>query len=185
MQPQKLPISINPIRLAEKQATLTGVLYLADMPRLKDLLADTTGETAVEMHFDYDESHTPYIHIIVNTSVILTCQRCMENFSYPIATDVLLTPVIETGKMPSTQGHTKRATKLPPQSQNRAYETLIMESETVTLQDIVEDEILLNLPLIPKHTQEACPVVLSPTNEDETENPFKIYFSKTRFRDKI
>lgn len=185
MQHHKLPISINPTRLAEKEATLAGVLSLANMPRLKDLLADTTGEAAVTMHFGYDESHTAYIHLTVNVSLLLICQRCMENFSYPMTIDVLLNPIIESEKTPNTQEHPKRAAKLPRQSQNQAYEPLMMESETVILQDIVEDEILLNLPLIPKHTQDVCPVVLSASKESETENPFKVYFSKTHFRDKI
>lgn len=185
MQHQKLPISINPTRLAEKEATLAGVLSLANMPRLKDLLAETTGEAAVTMHFGYDESHTAYIHLTVNVTLLLICQRCMENFSYPMTIDVLLNPIIETEKMPKKQEHAKPATKLPLQSQNQAYEPLIMESETIILQDIVEDEIVLNLPLIAKHTQDACPVVLSASKESETENVFKIYFSKTQFRDKI
>jgi uncharacterized protein len=169
MSDQKLPNLINPARLAEKHAKIKGTLPLAVMPRLKDLLADTAGEISVIMDFDRDESQTVFIHLNANTDLILKCQRCMENFSYPILVDVFLTPIMDEAKASGIQN----------------YEPLVMKSELIAIQDIVEDEILLNLPIIAKHTQDICPVVLSVSRDSEVDNPFKIHFSKTRFRGKI
>lgn len=157
MSYQPLPKLINPARLAEKRTTLTGTLSLANLPRLREFLADTTGEVSVIMDFGRDESHMIFIHVKVNTDLILKCQRCMENFSYPLSADVLLSPMTDETKASTIQ----------------SYEPLVMEGELVHVQDMVEDEILLNLPLIAKHSQGTCPVVLS-TSENKTESPFKV-----------
>lgn len=171
MQYPVLPELINPHRLAEKRAKLQGTLLLASMLRLKEALADTVGEAIIDMQFDRDENNTPLIHLKVSTNLILKCQRCLENFSYPISVDVLLSPMTGEEEIAKMQG-------------KAIYEPLVMEGGTVKLQDIVEDEILLSLPLIAKHAQEACSMVLSEPHEDNIENPFKTYFSKTGFRGK-
>jgi len=168
---QTLPELINPQRLAEKSARLQGTLLLAGMPRLKELLADVGGEVVIDIQFDRDANNTSFMHLKADTQVILKCQRCLENFNYPVLVDVLLSPMTGEEEIAKIQS-------------KAIYEPLLMEGETVRLQDIIEDEILLNLPLIAKHTQNACSMVLSESHEDNIENPFKVYFSKTGFRGK-
>ena len=157
MSDQQLPKLINPIRLAEKHTTLQGTLSLADMSRLKELLADTTGEVSVILDFNRDENHNVFIHLKANTALMLQCQRCMENFSFPLSIDILLHPVKDETKA----------------FQMKNYETFLMKDELIALQDMIEDEILLNLPLVAKHAQNVCPVVLSTSTENPIESPFK------------
>jgi uncharacterized protein len=114
------------------------------------------------MYFDCDENHVPFVHLKASVNLMLTCQRCMSTMDYPIEIDVLLTPV-------------KKATDAANQT---CYEPMVMEGDLIAVQDIVEDEILLNLPLIAKHTQTDCPVLLSALDETITENPFKRYFAE-------
>lgn len=159
-----LPKKINPVQLAQENSQLTGILPIAEMPRLKDLLPQTTGEIKVTVDFAYDEHHTVVIHVQINTILTLQCQRCMENFSYPLTIDNWLSPVKNDSEAAKMQ----------------RYEPLLMENDLLMLQNALEDEILLNLPLVPKHAQNACPVVLSASNENEEkgESPFKILLSK-------
>lgn len=160
MLDQQLPHLIDPARLADKHATLKGTLSLAAMPRLREFLADTTGEVSVIMRFGRDENDSTFIQVEINTDLVFKCQRCMENFSYPVSVDVLLSPTMDDTKT----------------SRMHSYEPLIMKDALIAVQDIVEDEILLNLPLIAKHPQDICPVVLSTShvNRPYTESPFKV-----------
>ena len=157
MLSQQLPKFINPIRLAEKHTTLKGILSLADMPRLREFLADTTGEVSVILNFNWDENHSVFIHLKANTALMLQCQRCMESFSFPLLIDILFHPVTDEIEA----------------SQRENYEPFLMKDELIAVQDMVEDEILLNLPLVAKHAQNVCPVVLSTSNENPVESPFK------------
>lgn len=157
MPNQPLPKIINPGKLAEKQAQLKGALLLADMPRLKHLLTNDAGEVSVNMDFSVDASHLICMHLIADAVLTLECQRCLESFTYPLAINILLSPVKTEAEAVKMQ----------------RYEPLIMEEDTIVLQGIVEDEILLNLPIIPKHTQNQCPVVLSEPIVNEVESPFK------------
>jgi len=164
MLDQQLPNLINPLRLAEKNAILKGTLLLSTMLRLKEFLADPKGEVVVSMKFSRDEDQNIFIDLQVNTELILTCQRCMNSLNYPISINVLLSPMMDETKISRLQN----------------YEPLIMQGELVAVQDIVEDEILLNLPLIAKHSQNSCSVVLSTSQENTTENPFKAALSKLK-----
>lgn len=157
MQNQSLPKIINPGKLAEKAAKLQGTLPLADMPRLKNLLTDDAGEVSLSIDFSVDASRLVCMHLVADALLNLECQRCMESFTYPMAINILLSPV-------KTEADAVKMAR---------YEPLIMEEDTVGLEGIIEDEILLNLPIIPKHTQNECPVVLSEPIVNEAESPFK------------
>ncbi len=58
--------------------------------------------------------------------------------SYEIDISFLLSPVISE----------ERAKNLPDQ-----YEPVFMQNESIALYDMIEDEILLALPMVPKHKQ--------------------------------
>lgn len=160
---QTLPNKINPTRLAEEHTQLKGTFPLANLPRLKALLPESTGDVTAALDFSYDEHHTVVIHLQIDTVLTLQCQRCMENFPYPLTIHNCLSPV----------KNDEEAAKM------RHYEPLLTENGLLMLHDALEDEILLNLPLIPKHAQNVCPVVLSASNENEEkgESPFKILLS--------
>ena len=163
---QKLPEKINPLRFAEKCVTLTGILTVSEMERLKDLLAEPTGEIFVNIDFSQDANHTIVIALEVNATLVLQCQRCMENFDHPIAINSVLSPVKNDAEAAKMQ----------------RYEPLLVEEDFLSLRSVIEDELLLNLPLVAKHTQNTCPVVLSPPDENKGENPFKALLSNFKIK---
>jgi uncharacterized protein len=165
-QNPKLPEKINPVRLAEKCVTLKGVLAIREMRRLKDLVSDSRGEISIKIDFSYDANHAIVIALEVTTTLVLQCQRCMENFNYPIHINNLLSPVKNDAEAAKMQ----------------RYEPLLVEGDFIVLPEVVEDEILLNLPLVAKHTQNTCPVVLSPPDENKIHNPFKMLLSQFKVK---
>ncbi|WP_455366138.1 YceD family protein [Kaarinaea lacus] len=139
---QRLPEFIEPYRLAETQRILTGELPLARMSRLVPLLLSDAGQVHVNLVFGVDEIGQANVTGDVKTTVIMQCQRCMESMEVEVNTEVSLAFV-------KTE---KQAQDLPSY-----YEPLVVEEET-SLSDLVEDEIILALPVVPLHEPEQCTV---------------------------
>lgn len=158
MSYQNLPTSVDFFKLTEQRTQLKGQFLLASMLRLKDYLANMEGEVIVEANFDRDPGGRSFVDLKINTVLLLKCERCLESFNYPVAITSLLSPVSENQVLKELQG----------------YEPfLLSKGELVSLHSMVEDEILLTLPLIPKHPN-ACPVVLSPPKTVQVESPFAV-----------
>lgn len=156
---QTLPTQIDFTKLAEQHGRLEGTLPLEPMSRLKELLANTDGVVTIHAYFNRDADHKPFLELNIETTVILECQRCLENFEYPLAIQVLLSPVFDPEAAKALQ----------------SYEPLLItKGELVNLQDMVEDEIMLNLPLVPKHPKKICPVVLSTPETNPVKSPFAV-----------
>jgi len=138
---QQLPKEIDPFRFASTGRELEGELALADMSRLAELLHDDEGVVKVSMHFAIDATGTPYMQGHFETTLSLTCERCMQALSLPLEIDTLLGLV----------RHEKLAEKLADD-----YEPWVIEdNDLADPAMVVEDELILALPLVPKH-DEAC-----------------------------
>lgn len=166
MQSRGLPQWIEPRKMAEKHAQLTGTMLLVNLGKLTDLLASNEGEVAVKIDFAMDEQNIPYLQGQIETNVWLICQRCLEPYQQRIKSAFLLSPVTND----------KEAAMLP-----NPYEALLVENTVVELAAIIEEEILLNLPIVAKHEPENCGVAVSygaASNEQmsatKKANPFEV-----------
>lgn len=162
----RLPHQIDPFRLAEAGAQLSGRLPLSQFKRLQELLADDTGELEVELGFDVDELGVPIVVGRIQAALSLTCQRCLEAYAYPVDVQIALAWV-------KTE---QEADKLPLR-----YEPYVVEETPLQLNDVIEDELLLALPQIPMHDEADCPasglLMQDSSAEDEADekaNPFSV-----------
>ena len=78
-----------------------------------------------------------WLHVQVNTQVPLTCQRCLQLYSQPVAVDRWFRFVFEEAQA--------------LQEDDEVPEDLLVWSPKFNLLELIEDEVLLDLPLIPKH----------------------------------
>ena len=155
----RLPIEVNPFRLIEQRRSLSGGVSLQHLPRLRELVLGAEGAFAVEMDFTHSASGLPMIAGRVQGGVTLACQRCLEPVRVGVDTrlNVVLT-TSQTDREPEEEG----------------YEIYIVDDERLFLQDFIEDEILLALPVVPRH--DSCQPVrplhdASPDDVDEHEDP--------------
>ncbi len=138
---QKLPKEIDPFRLAQNGLTLEGQLPIAEMVRLSKSLQSDEGWVNVRLGFDVDEVGTPYMRGEFNTSVSVICERCMNSMILEMTVDCLLAMVSSERKV---EGLAEQ------------YDPWIIENnDPVLLSAVIEDELILSLPLVPRHT-EAC-----------------------------
>jgi len=77
----------------------------------------------------------------LNFDAVMQCQRCMDNYSFPVAADFELVCVVSE----------EAANALPD-----ALDPVVLDDEgQLHLVDLLEDDALLQLPDIPKHTDDA------------------------------
>lgn len=135
-----LPERIDPRRLAEREGRLCGHLSLARMERLAASLCDGEGTVFIDMRFQRDEQGRELAVGHVTARLPVRCQRCLEAMEIAIATAVRLAFTNAEGEAPPPDG----------------YDAMPLMDDTISLSDLVEDEIMLALPMAPMH--EDCPV---------------------------
>lgn len=132
---------IEPHSLAGKGRTLSGQLPVSSLDRLCQSLHDGKGVVDVLLHFDKDEVGQPNIAGQLAATLQLKCQRCMQAMALDVSVNVHLGLV-------RTQ---KQAESLPDN-----YDPLLITDEQITAANIVEDELILALPLVALHELKDC-----------------------------
>ena len=138
--PTHLPEYVDPYRLANKGESLSGDIAVASMTRLSQILMEKKASVAVTLAFGYGERRRVTVSGTIATDLVLKCERCLGPMPWPIQIDFKLA-MVKAGN----QG------EIPPE-----YEQYIMDSDRVRLYEMIEDEILLSLPLVAKHAAEDC-----------------------------
>ncbi len=158
-----LPKKIEPRKLAEWETALAGTAALADMPRLASNLVSTDGVVDVDLKFAKDEQNLSILSGHAHGTVSMSCQRCLEPVSVDVNADFNLAVALTD----------EQAKQLP-----RSYDPLIIETDEIELLPVIEDELMLNLPIVPYHDD--CSIQTSfgdaetaRTQEDKP-NPFSV-----------
>lgn len=160
-----LPQKVDPFRFAENEIHLEGQMLVSHMDRLRASLCNDTGEIQVSILFDVDEQDIHYMRGQYSAHLMLQCQRCMEPFAYHIAGD-FLSGIVHTEE---------EADQLP-----KGYDPVIVKEGMLAIQDVIEDELIINLPVVPMHDVKDCKVKLplsiesAEIAETSKENPFKV-----------
>lgn len=151
--------SINPLRLAKSRERIEGSLQLDSFERLKSDLLENTGKLSFNLSFDFDESGVCVIESVIDTEIILECQRCLKPVLININKKSLLAVVESKDEIDSLA---------------KEYEPLQMSEETVSVKQLIEDELLLCIPLSALHAENECAgkTVLDKINEDAKPKPF-------------
>lgn len=132
-----LPSTLDPWLLARAGSRLSGVVPLAGMTRLAEMV-HALGESAeVELCFGVDEQKRFRIDGFIDARVELICQRCLQPYECRLAARPKLVVLVEE----------ERAATLPAE-----LDPLIVDQVMAPVA-LVEDELILALPLIPRHEQ--------------------------------
>jgi uncharacterized protein len=135
-----LPDRINPWQLAAENGRLTGDLALAKLLRLTALVDQASGVVSVDLTSGKDGQGLSFIAGRLRTEVELTCQRCLGSLQWPLEVAVRLGLVRTEAE----------ANRLPGD-----YEPLLAPPDcAIAVADLVEDELLLALPQIPRHADQ-------------------------------
>lgn len=153
-----LPDLLDPFEFAEKNRRTKGTLALSGMDRLRDAILNPDAAATIDLEFKR-EGRIAAITGRIDVDLVLRCQCCLEPLDWPVRGAVNLAVVrsIDEAMLLSEE-----------------FEPLVVEvDQAVALADIVQDELLLALPDVPRHEIPCRPP--QPTVAAEAaKNPFAV-----------
>jgi len=162
----RLPKFIDPLLFAERGGELMGALEPAEFVRLTDILADLSGKVDIQLFF-LKENKLASLTGEVTANLHLKCQNCLEAIAWQSKTSLKLGLVesIDEANLLSSE-----------------YEPLLVKNEEkISLNTLVEDELLLMIPNFPKHEHNCLNLKRSQledstvlVDEKKPNNPFSV-----------
>lgn len=162
---EPLPSTLDARKAAVRGITVSGNLALPKMERVGTLLASAEGVVEAQCAFSRDEENRSVIDVSVRARVEVICQRCLASMPLEVAVENRLALVADDDE----------ARELPTR-----LEPLLVSNEACDLWSLVEDEIILNLPIVSYHDTAACRETLEeykappPDAGAMKENPFAV-----------
>lgn len=164
MSPDPFPERIDAAKLFVRNGAVKAALPLARLPRLAGFLSGTSPDVAVDLHFTLDDEGRRRMGGTLAVPVTVVCQRCLQPMQLQLGSTLDLLVVDD----------------------DAALQELADDEDAVALADgqldlpaLIEDELILSLPLVPLHEDRNCNTVLATLREEGagTEarpNPFAI-----------
>ena len=158
--PDHLPEFLDPVSFADKNRRLAGQLDFSRLDKLADLVVGASGRARFELRFG-KVGRVPGATGVLDATMILQCQRCLGDLPWHVHAD------INVGFVSSVD----QAALLP-----ESMEPVMIDAEgQVSLVDVVQDELLLAIPAVPRH--EDCGLNVSavkPKPVSDRPNPFAV-----------
>jgi DUF177 domain-containing protein len=157
-----LPEQVNHRKLVDDRAVLQGTIPLRRFSRLADMLENDAGSVRIRLEFRKQRKQRSLVAGKASLMATLICQACLEpvEISLEIGIRVILV---------STQAELLDL--------KQSEDGLVVEDRLVGLVDLFEDELIVNLPMVPRHSFEACEMITDrPAIVDagETHRPFAV-----------
>ena len=128
---------IDPERFFTKPQVFEGTFTPAELDRLSESLATDEGELRYRITARLDSQRRKVVSCIIEGFVFLTCQSSLEVFRHGIAIDDRLVLVDTEAELPSVE----------EESETEDY---LVADEPLDIRDLVEDAVLLALPMVPR-----------------------------------
>lgn len=144
-----LPQNLDPWRAVHAGAAYVGSLTLAELPRLAEAVVGADGPARYSLRFEQDAEGRAVARGRVTLGVKLTCQRCLGEMSYamdvPIAWALVRSAArlddLGLAEVPGIPDH---------------LEPLPLGEGGIHPLELIEDELLLTIPLVPMHGAGEC-----------------------------
>ena len=165
----KLPLIIDPLKTAQKQLDYVGYFPAERAVRLIESVVSIDSDIDAALSFKIDNQRLVVITGHASVEVTLACQRCNKNFKHIINAQFCFSPV----------KNSEPAEDLP-----EGYEPVEVDNYgEIDFLSLIEDELILSLPIVPLHEFEHCEVSEADRvfgqlpEEAEKPNPFAILAS--------
>jgi uncharacterized protein len=132
-----LPV-IDGLEFAKCGSRLQGAWPVADFLRLHDVLHSTAGTLRYELRGVPEERGRPVLKLKVDGTLQLVCQRCLGACEFPLQIEVPL-------RLAATQA------EMDAEPLEAEGPESILAGKEMLVQALVEDEVLLAIPIAPRH----------------------------------
>ena len=152
---------IDSLDFARNGSEISGVVPVTEMPRLLDALENSQGILSYTVRGGLDRRGDPLLDVSIAGQCQLRCQRCLNAMDYPVRLDVRLMLRDQTG--------------LDALGDDEDECDSILAEAQLDVLDLLEEEILLSLPIAPRHDDPGvCQAADGKSGLRETKNPFAV-----------
>jgi uncharacterized protein len=142
---------IDSLKFAADGGCITGKLALSSLPRLADVLVHQTGWLECELSGYRDEGKSDVgfgLRLRVSGRLGLHCQRCLAEVDFECAVDSSLLLIAPGAEWPEDELESDDHDAIPA-------------SRELSVRELVEEEVLLALPIVPRHADCLPPAVVA------------------------
>jgi len=134
-----------------------GKITLSELERLQDYLTDNSGEVQYAVTGALNRKAKPILQLVVRGAINLRCQRCLGKFAHvlDLQTDLLLA---------------RDEDELARFDEDESVDCILATANTDVLA-LIEDEIILSLPLSPRHEESECSIDKPGSDDTAEERP--------------
>ena len=151
-------IVIDSLGFAKERSVLKGELPIAELTRTLDLLADSAGLIKYRVEGSFSSRNRPQIVLKLDGLLSVSCQRCLEGVEYPLDVESTLEFVNDESELTQEE------------LEDDAKDYLLSQHEFDVV-SLIEDEVILDLPVAPRHKSCALPGIKAGTDKV---SPFSI-----------
>ena len=131
---------IDCLEFARSGGVLERSVGLDELPRLADLLSTTDGFLSVRLEGWRDEQGKSWLQLDIAGEPVLCCQRCLGGVKFPLAISSRLQLMAPGEDWPDND------------LEDDSVDAIVAEADLMVL-SLVEDEVLLALPIAPRHEE--------------------------------
>jgi uncharacterized protein len=149
---------IDGLEFARGGGEMRGEVQVAELGRLADSLFDRGGTLQYSLLGYTDGRQRPRLRLKVSGAISLKCQRCLGNLPYEVGMDSSLLLLGEAAGGADAEIDDLDAVAADP---------------AMDVWSLVEDEVLLALPIAPRHPEGEC-LAGTGVGRDQAESPFAV-----------
>jgi uncharacterized protein len=155
------PRTIDALCFARERQSLHGKIRLFDLTRLRESLANLEGCAEFRLVGGVDEQERSIITLSVHAALPMICWRCLEPMRIEVNPTTRFVLVGEESNLPAVEDEPEEWTAL-------------VALPSLDLQALVEDELILALPMTPSHPSDDCGPLETAAHmvSDGPESPF-------------
>jgi uncharacterized protein len=155
---------IDSLDFAGNGLQISGEMQVAEMSRLLDVLEDPQGTLQYTVRGGTDKQGNPLLDVNVTGSCRLRCQRCLGVMEHAIQIDTRLL-LRDQARLDALDSDVAGG--------EEEFDSILADAHLDVL-NLLEDEILLSLPIAPKHEFGACQAADGKNMHKEEKNPFAV-----------
>jgi uncharacterized protein len=156
---------IDSLDFARNGKQLSGELPVAELPRLLDALETPEGVLHYTVQGGVDKQGIYFLDVGVVGLCRLRCQRCLNGMDYPVR--------IDTRLLLRDQASLDALDDVVADGKEEEFDSILADTHLNVL-DLLEDEILLSLPIAPKHELGTCQATDGKNSQGKEQNPFAV-----------
>ncbi len=158
----QLPETMNFMHQVDSGYSFAGYLSLSRLSRLTDVLVEQTGQVSVTLKFDSSAGY-PGLRGQVAAALQLECQRCLQPMPVEVKSQFKFAFIRDETEIESIPA---------------IFEPYLISGDKQSVINLLEDEILLALPMVTMHEQDCSDFMTRQVEalrlQKEASNPFAV-----------